>query len=77
MGFFFGPMFASSIVRLNVKLPASMHIAAVSFVTSIGQIGAASLPYGLGALIKSIGIDIFAPALFIQLAMAATLWAIL
>lgn len=77
MGFFFGPMFASSIVRLNVKLPASMHVAAVSFVTSIGQIGAATLPYGLGALIKSIGIDIFPPALLIQLALAAVLWSIL
>ncbi|KAH6713474.1 major facilitator superfamily domain-containing protein [Leptodontidium sp. MPI-SDFR-AT-0119] len=59
IGFFMGPMFASGIVQVTRLLPAELHIAAVSFGASAGQIGAALLPFGIGAFIQRAGISIF------------------
>lgn len=74
LGFFFGPLFPSSIVLLSSKLPSHMHIPAVSFVSSVGQIGAALLPFGVGAMIKTFGILVFTYMLFIQLAATTVVW---
>ncbi|KAI1499516.1 MFS transporter-like protein [Biscogniauxia marginata] len=57
VGFFFGPLFPSSIVMLLKFLPAEFHVKAVSFVASVGQVGAALLPFGLGAMAQGIGIQ--------------------
>ncbi|KAH9205878.1 major facilitator superfamily domain-containing protein [Leptodontidium sp. 2 PMI_412] len=59
VGFFMGPMFASGVVLMTRLLPAELHVAAVSFVASAGQVGAALLPFGIGALIQGIGIGVF------------------
>ncbi|KAI5918895.1 MFS general substrate transporter [Camillea tinctor] len=57
VGFFFGPLFPSSIVMLLGFLPKETHVRAVSFVASIGQVGAALLPFALGTMAQGIGIQ--------------------
>jgi fucose permease len=59
IGFFMGPMFASGVVILTQLLPAELHVAAVSLTSSAGQIGAALLPFGIGAFIQGLGIGVF------------------
>ncbi|KAG4442981.1 hypothetical protein IFR05_001512 [Cadophora sp. M221] len=59
MGFFMGPMFASGVVQVTRLLPTELHIAAVSFGASAGQIGAALLPFGIGAFIQRAGVSVF------------------
>lgn len=59
IGFFMGPMFASGVIVLTRLLPAELHVAAVSFVSSAGQAGAALLPFGIGAFIQRLRIGVF------------------
>lgn len=74
IGFFMGPMFASGVVLLTRLLPAELHVAAVSFVASAGQVGAALLPFGIGAFIKGLGIGVFRFAVIIQSTLALLAW---
>jgi fucose permease len=74
IGFFMGPMFASGVVILIRLLPAELHIPAVSFTASAGQVGAALLPYGIGALIQGLGIGIFPFAIVILSVLALLSW---
>ncbi|KAJ9131825.1 MFS general substrate transporter [Pleurostoma richardsiae] len=74
LGFFCGPLYPSCIVRLNLLLPRALHVLAVSFVASVGQVGGALLPFGLGALAQKVGIQVFQTAIFAQLAASLLLW---
>lgn len=74
MGFFMGPMFASGVVILTRLLPAELHIAAVSFAASAGQVGAALLPFGIGAFIEGFGIGFFRFAVIILSVLALLSW---
>jgi fucose permease len=73
-GFFIGPMFPSGIVVLTRLLPSELHVAAVSFVASIGQVGGALLPFGIGAVVESLGIRVFKYAIIVLSAVALVLW---
>jgi fucose permease len=74
VGFFMGPMFASGVVILTRLLPVDLHVAAVSCVASAGQIGAALLPFLIGAFIKGLGIGIFRVAVVALSIMALSVW---
>lgn len=74
LGFVMGPMFPSGIVVLTRLLPAKLHIAAVSFVASLGQVGGASLPFAIGAVVHSLGIDVFRYAILLQSTVALAIW---
>ncbi|KAF2802422.1 MFS general substrate transporter [Mytilinidion resinicola] len=74
IGFFMGPMFASGIVILTRLLPAELHVAAVSFTASAGQVGAAFLPFGIGAFIQGMGIGVFRFAVVILSILALLAW---
>jgi fucose permease len=74
IGFFIGPMFASGVVILTRLLPAELHVAAVSFVASAGQAGAALLPFGIGAFIQGLGIGVFRFAIVILSILALLSW---
>jgi fucose permease len=63
LGFFSGPLFPSGVVVLTRLLPGELHVPAVSFVASIGQVGAAVLPFGIGAVVQGLGIGVFQWAL--------------
>jgi fucose permease len=74
MGFFMGPMFASGVVILTRLLPAELHVAAVSFTASAGQIGAALLPFGIGASIQGLGVGVFRFAIVTLSLLALLSW---
>lgn len=76
LGFFCGPLFPSAIVQLNLLLPRALHVPAVSLVASVGQVGGALLPFGLGALAQKVGIQVFEAAVFAQLAASLGIWAL-
>lgn len=74
LGFSMGPLFPSGVVVLTRLLPKELHIAAVSFTASIGQVGGALLPFGIGAVIEGLGIRIFQYAIIAQLIISLGLW---
>lgn len=74
IGFCCGPLFPSAIVKLTKLLPREMHISAVSLVASIGQVGAAFLPFGLGTVSSWLGIKIFPVMVLGQLVLCLLVW---
>jgi fucose permease len=74
MGFSMGPMYASGVVVLTRLLPSELHVAAVSFNGSAGQVGAALLPFGIGAFIQGLGIGVFPFAVIILFVLALLSW---
>ncbi|KAF2017695.1 MFS general substrate transporter [Aaosphaeria arxii CBS 175.79] len=74
LGFFMGPMFPSGIVVLARLLPRDLHVAAVSFVASLGQVGGALLPFAIGACVQGWGIGVFVYAIIVFTSVALALW---
>jgi fucose permease len=74
LGFMLGPLFPSGVVVLTRLLPRELHIAAVSFVASLGQIGGALLPFAIGAVVQSLGIGVFRYAILLQTTLALGVW---
>ncbi|KAF3761792.1 hypothetical protein M406DRAFT_64905 [Cryphonectria parasitica EP155] len=74
VGFFLGPIFPSGIVMVARLLPKELHVAAVSFVCSVGQVGAAVLPFALGSLAQWLGIRVFQVFILAMLMAALLLW---
>jgi fucose permease len=74
LGFFMGPLFPSGVVVLTRLLPGELHIAAVSFVASLGQVGGAFLPFAIGAVVQTLGIGVFRYAILLQTILALALW---
>ncbi|KAF2679210.1 MFS general substrate transporter [Lentithecium fluviatile CBS 122367] len=59
LGACMGPLFPSGVVVLTRLLPPELHVQAVSFVSSLGQVGGAALPFGIGAFVDGVGIGVF------------------
>lgn len=74
LGFFMGPLFPSGIVVLTRLLPKRLHVAAVSFVASVGQVGAALLPFAIGAIVDVTGIGVFRFAIIAFTGVTLVLW---
>jgi fucose permease len=55
-------------------LPKELHIASVSFVSSLGQVGGALLPFAIGAVVQSMGIGVFRYAILLQTVLALVVW---
>jgi fucose permease len=77
IGFFFGPLFPSCIVQLTQLLPQALSVQAVSFVASVGQLGGACLPFGVGALSQLLGLQVFGMVIVVQLTICVFLWILL
>ena len=75
LGFLMGPLFPSGVIVLTQLLPKELHIAAVSFAASLGQVGGALLPFGIGAIVDGLGIGVFRYAILVQSVLAMVLWA--
>lgn len=76
VGILFGPLFPSSIVYLASLLSPKLHVAAVSFVASMGQIGGAALPALLGIIAEQVGIRAFQAVIFAQMVITLVCWII-
>jgi fucose permease len=74
LGFLMGPLFPSGVIMLTRLLPKELHVGAVSFVASLGQVGGALLPFGIGAVVQGLGIGVFRFAILIQSVLAMSLW---
>lgn len=74
IGFFLGPLFPSGIVLVAGLLPKELHVGGVSFVASVGQLGAALLPFALGSLVQWTGIRIFQFFILAMLALTLVVW---
>ncbi len=74
LGFIMGPMFPSGVVVLTRLLPAELHVAAVSFVASLGQVGAAFSPFAIGAVIQGLGVGFFRFAILAETVLALLVW---
>jgi fucose permease len=74
LGFVMGPLFPSGVVVLTRLLPKELHIASVSFVSSLGQVGGAFLPFAIGAVVQSMGIGVFRYAILLQTVLALVVW---
>lgn len=74
IGLFLGPLFPSGIVVLARALPRDLHVGAVSFVASIGQLGAALLPFVLGSLSQWLGIRVFQGFILAMLVGTLLIW---
>jgi fucose permease len=76
VGFLMGPLFPSGVVVLTSLLPKELHVTAVSFVASIGQVGGALLPFGVGAVVDGLGIRVFKYAIVVFSVLALILWVV-
>ena len=76
LGFLMGPLFPSGVIVLTQLLPKELHVAAVSFVASLGQVGGALLPFGIGAVVEGLGIGVFKYAILVQSVLAVLLWVV-
>ncbi|KAI1415890.1 MFS general substrate transporter [Hypoxylon sp. FL1857] len=74
LGFCLGPLFPSGVFTLTRLLPRELHVGAISFVVLIGQIGGALLPFALGALAETLGIQVFQVVVFAQLVATLLIW---
>lgn len=74
VGFFLGPLFPSGIVVLARLLPKDLHVGAVSFVASVGQLGAAFGPFAMGAMVQLLGIRTFQVFILALLVVALLIW---
>lgn len=75
LGFVMGPLFPSGVVVLTRLLPGELHVAAVSFVASLGQVGGAFLPFAIGAVVQGLGIGVFRYAILLQTFLSLLVWA--
>ncbi|RMZ69213.1 mfs transporter [Pyrenophora seminiperda CCB06] len=74
LGFVMGPLFPSGVVVLTRLLPGEVHVKAVSFVASLGQVGGAVLPFAIGAVVEGVGIGVFRWAILAQTVVAVGVW---
>ena len=74
VGFVMGPLFPSGVVLLSELLPKELHVAAISFIACVGQIGGAALPFGIGAAVEGLGIGVFRWVVLIFTCIALSVW---
>jgi fucose permease len=74
LGGVMGPLFPSGVVVLTRLLPPVTHVQAVSFVSSLGQVGGAALPFGIGAFVESAGIGVFRWVILVFTSVSFVVW---
>ncbi|KAI8958490.1 MFS general substrate transporter [Daldinia sp. FL1419] len=74
LGFCLGPLFPAGVIMMTRLLPRELHVGAISFVVLIGQVGGALLPFALGALADTLGIQVFQVVVFAQLVATLLIW---
>jgi len=74
VGFLMGPLYPGGVVLLTQLVPRGLHVAVVSFVGSVGQVGGAVFPFLIGALVERVGIEVFLYVLVVLLTGALGVW---
>lgn len=73
-GFFLGPLFPAVIVAATKLLPRHLHVSAIGFAAAVGGSGAAVLPFAVGAIAQSKGVQVLQPIVLAFLAAILGLW---
>ena len=73
-GFFLGPLFPAAIVATTKLLPSHLHVSGVGFAAAIGASGACLLPFAVGAIAQSKGVQVLMPIVLAFLAADAAVW---
>ncbi|CAG9991027.1 unnamed protein product [Clonostachys byssicola] len=74
LGFLLGPLYPSGIIMMTQLLPREVQVAGISFVNSMGQIGAAFMPFVFGLISNRFGIEMLVYYVCLQLALIIPLW---
>lgn len=74
IGVFLGPMFPSGVVMITGLLPSNLHVDALAAVVTVGELGGALLPVGLGAISDRVGIGAFQYIIIAQLVVTLLIW---
>jgi len=74
VGSLMGPLYPGGVVLLTQLVPWGLHVAVVSFVGSVGQVGGAVFPFLIGALVEKVGMEVFLYVLVALLAGALGVW---
>ena len=73
-GFFLGPLFPAVVVAATKLLPRHLHVSAIGFAAAFGGGGAAVLPFAVGAIAQSKGVQVLQPIILALVAVLLGLW---
>ncbi len=76
-GFFLAPLFPAAIVAATKLLPQELHVSGIGFAAAFGAVGACVLPFAVGAIAESKGVQVLMPIVLAMLALDASIWAML
>ncbi len=74
LGFFLGPLFPAAIVTATKLLPSDFHVSAIGFAAAFGGGGAAILPFVVGAIAQSKGVQVLQPIVLAALVFILLVW---
>ncbi len=74
LGFFLGPLFPAAIVAATKLLPPDYHVSAIGFAAAFGGGGAALLPFAVGAIAQSKGVEVLQPIIVAVLVFILLIW---
>lgn len=74
IGFFLGPVFPGAVVAQTKLLPKHLHVASVGFACALGASGATILPFMVGAIAQSKGVNVLQPVVLALLVVCLGLW---
>lgn len=77
LGFFLGPLFPAAIVTMTKLLPSEQHVICIGLTAAIGGSGAAVLPFIVGAMAESFGVQILQPFVLVVLVALIGVWFVL
>lgn len=77
LGFFLGPLFPAAIVTATKLLPPSYHISAIGFAAAFGGGGAAFIPFVVGAIAQSKGVQVLQPFVLALMIFILICWSIM
>lgn len=72
-----GPMFPTAVVLITKLLPRHLHVGTIGFATAFGGSGGAIMPFVVGAIAQSKGIETLQPVILAICVLLALLWAVL
>ncbi|KJZ78868.1 hypothetical protein HIM_01641 [Hirsutella minnesotensis 3608] len=74
LGFFLGPLFPAAIVVATRLLPIEYHVTAIGFTTAFGGAGSAVLPFVVGAIAETQGVQVLQPIVIGVLVFLIGIW---
>lgn len=74
LGFLIAPFFPAAVVMLAKNLPSDLHVAAIGFCAALGASGATVLPFAVGAIAQSKGVQVLQPIVLALLVGITVIW---